>query len=116
MKEIGPMFLDMRGPIGKDDYLWVEKNMVFIADRSLERINNMDDFKEKNEFLLKVIGHFNEDESRSLEKYLSDCNLEEFYHELSITGIIIHIPSETKLSYQLIQTFYEENEWIKVFD
>lgn len=110
---ISSMILNMRGPIGSDDFMWVEQNITFIAMRSLERINMMDSFKEKNDFLVKVINYFNREQASMLEKYLSECNLEEFYHELNETGILIHIPSDAKSSYGSVYTFYEENEWIK---
>lgn len=106
--------LNMNGPVERYNTFIVERDIILITNRSLEHIHTMDNFKEKNDFLVKVINYFNEDQARMLEKHLAECDLDEFYRELDETGISIHIPSDVKLLHQAIRTFYEENEWIKI--
>lgn len=95
-----------------------ENSVTFITNRSLERINQMTDYKEKNEFLVKVVSYFNEKEAEALEDFLKRCDLEKFYKNLNETGIIIRIPPlwDEKSLFERIRRFYAENDWIKPYE
>ncbi len=95
-----------------------EQSITFITNRSLERINTMTSYKEKNEFLVKIVSYFNEEEAKNLEKYLKKCDPERFYEQLNETGIIIRIPPlwDDIPTFSRIRKFYEENDWIEPYE
>lgn len=98
-----------------------EQSITFICNRVRDRIKTLTDLSEKEKLLFRTIEFFNEDQLKEVKQYykkLTKKAKEEFFKDIEINGIYIHIPPlwEKKSLFDRIKEIYEEFDWIKPYD
>jgi len=99
----------------------MEQSINFICNRVRERLKIMNDLKEKEKLLFKIINYFNDKQADSLHDYykrLAKVDKEDFFEDIIERGIFVHIPPlwEDRSLFDRLNDIYKEFTWIKPYD
>jgi len=105
-----------------NSYQLFESSITFICNRTIERIQTLNNMKEKEELFLNIISYFNKEQEEKLREYLRKLSIigkEEFFNNLVEEGIFIHIPplwENSEFLFDKLIKLYEEHDWIEQYD
>ena len=93
----------------------------FICARVVERLQTLDNMKDKEKLLFDIIGRFNEVQAKKLKEYYSELKTKDkklFFESIYKDGIYIHIRPfwETNPLFDIIASIYRDYEWLKPAD